>query len=104
MTTTLGGPCLPIREAKLDVPVGPGASRETLTRLEIQAIEEARANLVNCLRTAFGYSPGQAAAAVDQAARRIAALLKKGLRLPHLHVHVMLYMSRLAHESLKLCP
>jgi hypothetical protein len=76
---------------------------QTLTRMEIQAIEEARGVLVNALRTAFGYSLDQAAAAVDQAARKITALLKSGLRLPHLHVHVMLYMSSLAHESLISC-
>lgn len=104
MTTTfLQRPCSPIREVKLDAPVDTGTSRETLTRLEIQAIEEARGVLVNSLRTAFGYSLDQAAAAVDQAARKIAVLLKNGLRLPHLHVHVMLQMSRLAHESLNSC-
>jgi hypothetical protein len=74
----------------------------TLTRLEIQAIDESRGVLFNALRTGFKYSAGEATNAVDQAALKMSELLKCGLRPPH-YIHILLHMSRLAHEMSPSC-
>lgn len=71
-------------------------SPRVLTEHEIRAIEDARQKVATILRMAWGYSADRAVEAADHAASEASNQFRAGLTLPHVYIHTIFLVFRLA--------